>query len=142
MNTTAEEHATIGATPKVRAVKRVSHQDQVLALLKKAGPKGCTTGTLCEVSHRFSARIWDLKQKGHNILTVGLEGTDSCAFVLVDPVNVVAQPDLLRAPAPAKPSNDNATGICECGHMAAWHRPVKGGGHKCAECPCTEIRPQ
>lgn len=142
MNTATEEHTTIGATPKVRAAKRVSLQDQILALLKKAGPKGCNTLTLAEVTHRFSARIWDLKQKGWDILTVGLEGTDNCAYVLQDQAKPVPQPDLLRAAAPAKPSNDLMEGICDCGHMAAWHRPVKGGGHKCAECPCTTFKSQ
>lgn len=131
-----------GAAPEVRATKRVSHQDQILALLKKAGPKGCNTLTLAEVSHRFSARVWDLKKKGWNILTVGLVGTDNCAYILQDQVNTVPQPDLLRAQAPAKPSEKIMEGICECGHMAAWHRPVKGGGHKCAECPCTSFSSQ
>jgi hypothetical protein len=46
---------------------RLSRQcREILDMLRQAkrfGEKGCTAAELCTVSHRFGARIWDLRHK-------------------------------------------------------------------------------
>lgn len=124
---------------KTRATNRLSYQDQVLAMLKRAGHRGCTTEELLTIHHRFSARIFELRAKGWPIVTMDRPGTDCATFVLrpgtyVDPPK---QTDMLRPPK-ARPSAGPVVGICFCGHTAGQHRH---GGGACFDCTCGSFTP-
>jgi len=51
---------------------RVGHQLTILDLLK-ASPGGVTSRRLAAVTWRFSARLFDLREKGYKILTKATE---------------------------------------------------------------------
>ena len=132
----------MSATAKDRATKRLSYQDQVLAMLKRAGHRGCTTEELLTIHHRFSASIFELRAKGWAIVTVDRPGTDCATFVLRPGTYSAppAQTDLVKPPL-SKPSAPVAFyGICECGHAAGQHR--SHGAHACFDCTCTTFSPQ
>ncbi len=126
--------------PKETAESRLSLQDQVLALLKKAGPRGCEGPILGEVTWRFGSAINCLRAKGWSIDTVKIDGKTYALYILRGPVTPPSkQTDMLQPPAPAKPSAGMVQGNCICHHPRAWHK-----GHfnneGCRECACTHFQ--
>lgn len=83
--------------PKKKAAQRVNHRSMILGMLLKAGRLGCTSQELGQVTWRFSARIYDLRQKGFIIETLEREGTDTVIFVLQSPKPAPEQAELFNA---------------------------------------------
>jgi hypothetical protein len=83
---------------KDKSIKRLTDQERVLLMLNQAGLDGVTTAQLLTISHRFSARIWDLRKKGWNIVTKDVPGEEWARFVLVPEVINVPQLELLPVP--------------------------------------------
>jgi hypothetical protein len=126
---------------KTRAGARLSYQNQVLAMLKRAGHAGATTEDLLTIHHRFSASIFELRAKGWPIVTLDRPGTDNATFVLRPGTyaDTPKQADLMRPPM-ATPSKPVAFfGLCACGHTAGQHRAH--GAHACFDCTCTTFTP-
>lgn len=121
------------------AKNRLSQQDRILLMLNEAGSAGCTSEDLLHVSHRFSGRVYDLRQKGWNITTQDRPGTEMVVYVLHPDVVQHNQPDLLQQVPPAKPSAAPATGLCVCGHVKGWHSHGKDG---CSDCMCSHFTEQ
>lgn len=125
---------------KARAGSRLTLQDQVLDLLKKAGARGCTGEELSSITWRFGACLFELRKKGWTITTQDRPGTDVPLYLLTPgTVTPSKQVDLMRQGAPARPSAGPVVGFCKCGHLAAQHRP---GGGRCFDCDCQGFHSQ
>ncbi len=131
----------MAAPADIRAAKRTTYMDQVLAQLQAAGPRGMTTADLCNIHHRFSATIFQLRARGWAITTIDQEHAESSLYILDPSIKPVNQPDLVQRVPPARPSAPPVAGLCDCGHVAGMHRPTQDG-HACTACVCTEFKQQ
>lgn len=60
-----------------------AHRDQILELLKEAGPAGVRNVELNCICFRYGARIWELRKAGHKIKTVS-EARGMFRFILTE----------------------------------------------------------
>lgn len=76
----------------------MSQRDQVLKMLREAGRRGVTNSELNHhVGYRYSARVFELRNRGFDIETVNGKG-GLCTFYLK------AEPPTLVPPSPEPPS--------------------------------------
>lgn len=66
-------------------IRRLSSRDRILNALKSAGEKGATNTELVSICFRYGARIFDLRNLGHNIES-HQEQDGVWRFILREPV--------------------------------------------------------